>query len=118
MKRVRSHWAQRDSAAAIHAGVGPSRAGKLATRPGRGFPVPGSSDPKMSTRFYYAAPRKSKSLSGSTRPMDLRGRPATGRISSMLVGQGHGQIRRRDGQMIFFHRADLQEGTAFNDLQV
>jgi cold shock CspA family protein len=36
----------------------------------------------------------------------------------MLVGQGHGQIRRRDGQTIFFHRADLKEGTSFNDLQV
>ena len=72
----------------------------------------------MSTRFYYAVPRKSKSLPGNTKPIDLRGRPATGRISSMLVGQGHGQIRRRDGQTIFFHRADLKEGTAFNDLQV
>jgi cold shock CspA family protein len=74
----------------------------------------------MSGRFfYYAVPRKSKSRSGNaTKPIDLRGRPATGRICSLLVGQGHGQIRLRDGLTIFFHRADLNEGTAFNDLQV
>ena len=74
----------------------------------------------MKARFvYYAVPRKSKSSSSkSTRPIDLRGRPATGRIHSLLVGQGHGQIRLRDGLAIFFHRADLQEGTDFNDLQV
>jgi cold shock CspA family protein len=74
----------------------------------------------MRARFvYYAVPRKSKSLSGhAMRPIDLRGRPATGRIRSLLVGQGHGQIRLRDGLAIFFHRADLQEGTDFNDLQV
>jgi cold shock CspA family protein len=73
----------------------------------------------MSARFfYYSVPRKAKSLSGNTRPIDLRGQPATGRISSLQVGQGHGQIRRRDGGSIFFHRADLKEGTNFNDLQV
>ena len=71
------------------------------------------------TFVYDAVPRKSKSQSGNaTRPTDLRGRPATGRIRSLLVGQGHGQIRLRDGLVIFFHRADLQEGTDFNDLQI
>jgi cold shock CspA family protein len=74
----------------------------------------------MSARlFYYAVARKPKSPSGSAaRPLDLHGRPAAGRISTLLVGQGHGQIRCRDGRLIFFHRADLHEGTAFNDLQV
>jgi cold shock CspA family protein len=74
----------------------------------------------MSARsYYYAVPRKPKLLSGNTgRPLDLRGRPSTGRIRSLLVGQGQGQIRLRGGLAIFFHRADLQEGTAFNDLQV
>jgi len=74
----------------------------------------------MSERvFYYAVARKSKSLSGNaTRPLDLHGRPAAGRISALLVGQGHGQIRCRDGRTIFFHRADLNEGTTFNDLEV
>jgi cold shock CspA family protein len=74
----------------------------------------------MKARFvYYAVPRKPKSLPGNaTRPIDLRGRPTTGRIRSLMVGQGHGQIRLRDGLAIFFHRADLQEGTDFNDLQV
>ena len=74
----------------------------------------------MSDSFlYYSVPRKPKSPSGQAmRPLDLRGRPATGRIRSLLVGQGHGQIRLRNGLAIFFHRADLQEGIAFNDLQV
>jgi cold shock CspA family protein len=63
-------------------------------------------------------PRKSRALSGNTRPIDLRGRAATGRISSLLVGQGHGRIRCHDSLTIFFHRADLKKGTAFNDLQV
>jgi cold shock CspA family protein len=73
----------------------------------------------MSERsYYYAVPRKPKLLSGNTRPLDLRGRPATGRIHSLQVGQAQGQIRLRGGLAIFFHRSDLQEGTAFNDLQV
>jgi cold shock CspA family protein len=33
----------------------------------------------------------------------------------MLVGQGHGFIRLRDGREVYFHRADLQEGHEFND---
>jgi len=51
----------------------------------------------MSDRFLYTVPRTSKSLSGNiTRPIDQRGQPATGRISCMLVGQGHGQIIGRE----------------------
>ena len=42
----------------------------------------------------------------------------TGRVSSLLVGQGHGQIRLPDGRSIFFHRADLHESTLFNDLRI
>jgi cold shock CspA family protein len=46
------------------------------------------------------------------------GKPATGRIAKILVGQSHGFIRLRDNREVFFHRADLLEGTAFNDLQI
>jgi cold shock CspA family protein len=36
----------------------------------------------------------------------------------MLVGQGHGFIRLLDDREIYFHRRDLQEGAAFNELEV
>jgi hypothetical protein len=42
---------------------------------------------------------------------------AAGRIARLLVGQGYGYIRVAERRVIFF-RADLQEGTAFNDLHV
>jgi cold shock CspA family protein len=42
----------------------------------------------------------------------------TGRIVSILVGQCHGFIRLPDAREVFFHRADLEEGTAFNDLEI
>jgi cold shock CspA family protein len=44
--------------------------------------------------------------------------PDTGRIVKLLVGQGHGFIRLADHREIYFHRADLQEGTSINDLAV
>jgi len=36
----------------------------------------------------------------------------------MLVGQSHGFIRLTDKREVYFHRADLQDGTAFNDLRI
>ena len=47
-----------------------------------------------------------------------QGEPLTGRIVKLLVGQGHGFIRLPNEREIYFHRADLQEGSAFNDLHV
>jgi len=47
-----------------------------------------------------------------------RGKPATGRIARILVGQAYGFIGLRDRREVFFHRGDLCEGTAFNDLQI
>jgi len=53
------------------------------------------------------------------RPLPPVGTPAQGRIVRLLVGQGHGFIRRRQrGPDVFFHRADLEQGTAFNTLAV
>jgi len=42
----------------------------------------------------------------------------TGRIVNILVGQGHGFIRLSNDREVYFHRADLREDTAFNDLKV
>jgi hypothetical protein len=53
-----------------------------------------------------------------SRPEDFRGTPASGRIVNLLTGQGHGYIRLPNAREVFFHRADLQEGTPFNDLRV
>lgn len=44
--------------------------------------------------------------------------PVNGTIVKLLVGQGHGFIRRSDDREIFFHRADVREGTSFNDFAV
>jgi cold shock CspA family protein len=60
----------------------------------------------------------SKKLNKPARPNDLRGTPVTGRIVSLMVGQGHGFIRLPNAREVYFHRADLLEGTAFNDFHV
>jgi cold shock CspA family protein len=73
----------------------------------------------MSPEYFYSAERRDASKrTGKPSRNDPRGKPATGRISKMMVGQGHGFIRLSDDREIFFHRSDLREGTAFNDLQV
>lgn len=51
-------------------------------------------------------------------PNAPRGEAATGRISKILVGQGHGFIRLRDNREIYFHRRDVKDGVNFNDLEV
>ena len=62
--------------------------------------------------------RAPKPLHRPQTPHELRGRPAAGRIVQIRFGQGHGLIRLRNEREIYFHRADLLEGTAFNELQV
>jgi cold shock CspA family protein len=42
----------------------------------------------------------------------------TGRIVNILVGQCHGFIRLPDAREVYFHRADLMQGAAFNDLRI
>lgn len=46
------------------------------------------------------------------------GVPAAGRVVKLMVGQGHGFIRLTDDREVFFHRADLEEGTSINDLTI
>jgi hypothetical protein len=50
--------------------------------------------------------------------LETRSVPDTGRIVKLFVGQGHGVIRLANDRKIYFHRADLREGTSFNDFSV
>jgi cold shock CspA family protein len=52
------------------------------------------------------------------RPADPVGAVSTGRITKLFVGQMYGFIRVRAGRDVFFHRADLQDVTTFNTLNV
>jgi len=49
--------------------------------------------------------------------IDQRGRPATGRITRIQYGQGHGFIRVGGRRDVFFHRKDVRGGS-FNALEV
>ena len=75
----------------------------------------------MSSEYFYFAVRKrapsARSGKVSGRP-DLRGTRATGRIAKLFIGQGHGYIRLGNEREVFFHRSDVEEGTAFNDLHI
>jgi len=49
-------------------------------------------------------------------PKAPAGTPATGSIAQLRFGQSDGFIRLTDGREVYFHRADLRDGTAFNAL--
>jgi len=49
---------------------------------------------------------------------ELRGPSRSGRIVTLVLGQGHGFIRIADRRNVFFHRSDLREGTRFGDLAI
>jgi cold shock CspA family protein len=53
-----------------------------------------------------------------SRPTDPRGKPTTGRIVTIMSGQGHGYIRLRDKRQVYFHRADVLDDTRFSDLEI
>ncbi len=74
----------------------------------------------MSAEYFYGTMRKGaqKQTGKPSRPNDPRGKPVTGRIVKLMFGQSHGFIRLADERDVYFHRADLQEGTSFNDLSV
>jgi hypothetical protein len=59
-----------------------------------------------------------KPSSTSSRPNIPRGMPCTGRIVTLVIGHCHGFIRLPNARDVYFHRADLQAGTAFNDMRV
>jgi len=52
------------------------------------------------------------------RPIERRGTPSSGRIVTLMLGQGHGFIRLTSARKVFFHRSDLCEGTSFHDLAI
>src|SRR5262245_26358723 len=75
----------------------------------------------MADGYFYGRMRKSASKKRGakvTQPSEPRGTPDTGRIAKMFFGQGYGIIRRADRSEIYFHRADIQEGTSINDFEV
>jgi cold shock CspA family protein len=59
-----------------------------------------------------------KIKAGAGRPTERRGTPSSGRIVTLLIGQGHGFIRLADDRDVFFHRSDVREGASFNALTV
>ena len=75
----------------------------------------------MGQRFYVApvAARVKPAVTWMPgTPPRRQGKPSTGRIAKLFVGNGHGFIRLADKREVYFHRADLAEGTAFNDLRI
>ena len=71
-------------------------------------------DPYLYGRMMNASRKRANK---STRPAQ-QGVPDTGRIVKLFVGQGHGLIRLANGREIYFHRADIKEGTSINDLNI
>src|SRR5262245_8438089 len=74
----------------------------------------------MSADYFYpmtsgGAPKRSSTRS---RPNVQGGALVAGRSVNLLIGQCHGFIRLPNAREIYFHRSDLHEGTAFNDLQI
>lgn len=52
------------------------------------------------------------------RAAELHGPSRSGRIVTLMHGQGHGFIRLADRRTVFFHRSDLREGMRFGDLTI
>jgi cold shock CspA family protein len=69
-----------------------------------------------------AAPRPAKATAPraakASRTFDRTVQPVTGKIVRIMAGQGHGFIRLPNDRDVFFHRADMQEGTSLRDLHV
>jgi cold shock CspA family protein len=69
----------------------------------------------------YGAMRKRASAARVVKPSGrpgLRGDPSIGRIVKLFIGQGYGFIRLGNDRDVFFHRADVEEGTSFNNLRM
>jgi len=75
----------------------------------------------MSREYFYGTTRAKRPATSSgkiSKPAALCGTPASGRIVKLYIGQSHGCIRLANEREVFFHRADVAEGTVFNDLQI
>ena len=71
-------------------------------------------DPYLYGRLKDASRKRANKL---TRPSE-RGVADSGHVVKLFVGQGHGVIRLANGREIYFHRADIEEGTSINDLSL
>jgi cold shock CspA family protein len=84
--------------------------------------LPRTLEPHMSGESFYSPIRKRVVVTRTGRPPsavpDLHGTLAFGRVTKLQVGQGHGYIRLENAREVFFHRADMRDGTSFNDLHV
>jgi cold shock CspA family protein len=69
-------------------------------------------------RWRFEEPFMSGRKAAAVRPTERRGTPSSGRIITLMLGQGHGFIRLASTRKVFFHRSDLCEGTSFHDLAV
>ncbi len=67
--------------------------------------------------YFYGAARKvaPRASRMPARPPDRRGTASAGRIAKLCVGQGHGFIRLTNDREVYFHRADVCEGSSIND---
>ena len=62
-------------------------------------------------------PTKAKRSGRPSEPEAPRGRPTQGHVTRIVRGKNHGFIRAANGQVVFFHRADVR-GSAFLDLAI
>jgi cold shock CspA family protein len=75
----------------------------------------------MGQRFYVApvAPRLKPAVTWMPgTPPRRQGKPCAGRVAKLFVGNGHGFIRLADNREVYFHRADIAEGSSINDFAV
>jgi cold shock CspA family protein len=73
----------------------------------------------VGTDYFYARRQAAPRPTGPTWVRsEPRGSRAIGRISKLLIGQGHGFIRLHDDREVFFHRRDVADGTVFNELEI
>jgi cold shock CspA family protein len=63
-----------------------------------------------------AARKTAPARQPAAKPPERRGVPRTGRIVTMVLGQGHGFIRLPSHRNVFFHRSDVRDGTSFSEL--
>jgi cold shock CspA family protein len=71
----------------------------------------------MNREYFFG--KMEASLVRSDRPAGPpRGVPDQGWIVKLFVGRGHGFIRLSNDREVYFHRADVQDGTSINDFQV
>ncbi len=74
----------------------------------------------ISREYFYghARPATLKHAGQLSGAATRRGVPDTGRVVKLFVGHGYGYIRLANDREIYFHRADVHEGTSIYDVGV